>query len=192
MITYRTLSLLLLLTMNIVGNKQCSKSSDTAIIVWSEKIKLNLADFQNTTRYWPVGVQAVSVVNLKLYYKIDKGNLKKFDVKCLFIKKESGRKVSADEYILNHEQSHFDLGEVYARKFRKEIISIGRTINGSNYLMLDSLYNHFREMLNQQQEIYDNETKHSQDSIMQLKWDLRIKAQLDSLKQFSVTEYKFN
>lgn len=113
------------------------------------------------------------------------------DVEAYFDPRESWVvKGSNTNYLLSHEQLHFDITELHARLLRKAIFDIqglsraefrsGRywhTVSEAH----DRLYNEMVEMQN----AYDRETDHSLIRSEQNKWEAKVKEQLDQLIEFS-------
>lgn len=81
--------------------------------------------------------------------------------------------------LLVHEQAHFDLCEVYARKLRKRVID-------SNYkLDMDQAIFEVFDAFKQRQKLYDQETNHSRNKEEQLEWLQIIASELLELKNYS-------
>jgi hypothetical protein len=86
--------------------------------------------------------------------------------------------------LLEHEQGHFDLSEIYARMFRKKISEIYLTasnINIDTKIIFDKVYNLFIQI----QDLYDSETNHGLDKNYQTIWNKSIEKQLNDLNKFS-------
>lgn len=87
-------------------------------------------------------------------------------------------------YILNHEQRHFDITEIYARKFRKELGETPMTFKNFN-ATFTALYAKIVAEHNSYQDLYDNESNHSIDEAKQIAWDNRIDAELEALSEYA-------
>lgn len=77
------------------------------------------------------------------------------------------------EYALNHEQRHFDITEVYARKATaafKEYKYNRKTVKDD----INRIFNSFLEEQYKVQLLYDKETKHSLNISKQKEWDAKI------------------
>lgn len=86
--------------------------------------------------------------------------------------------------ILKHEQLHFDICELFGRKLFKEVLYLKRkgklnekTINELN-IRLDNEYSRY-------QDNYDKETNHSINRRQQLKWNSKVKRDLQSLSAYA-------
>ena len=90
------------------------------------------------------------------------------------------------EDILKHEQGHFDLTEIYARMFRKQVMAATFTFKN-----LKDKYNKIHTEIisgwNKEQNLYDKETDHGIDSTKQHQWLKDIAKRLDELKAYSDT-----
>lgn len=173
---------------SILGNKgSCNSDFDT--IVWKKGVKLKWDDFCGDN-FEGLGIGAASKVKLKLEYPVQK-SLRWFSVECLFYKNESTARYNKTDYILNHEQRHFDIGEIYARKIRRDILLLSGSFSTQNYLKLDSIYHSYTVELRLEQDYYDKETDHANDTLKQRTWDVNIDKRLDSLSKFSDHKYKF-
>ena len=93
------------------------------------------------------------------------------------------------ETILNHEQRHFDLNEVYRRKLG---LSLSRlTVTGASAEItkkllkekIDATANEIFGALQEMQTCYDHETAHGMNSAEQARWDAMIDSWLASLNQ---------
>ena len=80
--------------------------------------------------------------------------------------------------LLEHEQAHFDLCEVYARRLRKRV-------KDSNYkLDIDNAIFEVFEAFRKRQKLYDKETNHSRNNEKQVAWLKTIADELQSLNAF--------
>jgi uncharacterized protein DUF922 len=86
--------------------------------------------------------------------------------------------------ILDHEQLHFDICELFGRKLFKEMVSLrksGRS-NGNN---IDRMHTRLERQYSQYQDKYDKETNHSIDRTAQKKWDKKVKKELHELAEYA-------
>ena len=84
-----------------------------------------------------------------------------------------------DEYGIKHEQVHFDITEIFARKIRKELIE-----NDVNEHGVEKIYYANAKECREFQQLYDNETRHSLDERNQKRWNKHIRILLLSLDDF--------
>ena len=88
------------------------------------------------------------------------------------------------DYLLSHEQLHFDITEWYARKFRKELS--GMKITAANaQKKLTSAYRKMFSAYTKTQRKYDAQTKHSLNKARQEAWIRQVKKELDKLSRYS-------
>src|SRR5690348_5350311 len=86
------------------------------IIVWNEYRPLTWEDFQGKRSEDAAG-DAGTVVQIKAKPYMVKDQVK-YDVAAVFVKNKSWSDAQTKE-LLAHEQLHFDIAELYARKIRK-------------------------------------------------------------------------
>ncbi|MBK7128042.1 MAG: DUF922 domain-containing protein [Crocinitomicaceae bacterium] len=113
-------------------------------------------------------------------------------VETIFDPKQSWKTKNVNDHILNHEQRHFDITEVFARILRKDLLEK----NFSKYETLDDeiskLFQTNFDDCEKMQDKYDAETDHSKNKEIQTTWDQKISHMLDSLNDWSGTEYRLN
>lgn len=105
------------------------------------------------------------------------------NVLTVFRKRTSWVNDTSSEELLEHERIHFDIGELYARKMRKQLhcLSAEHHTLKDVYTLLDSL---FKEG-SRYQDQYDRETFYGRSSSIQIHWRNRIDAELRQLEEFS-------
>lgn len=91
------------------------------------------------------------------------------------------------DYLLAHEQGHFDINEINVRRLRRDISVYPFTSANLNRAM-DSLTKAMQATRQREQELYDEETDHSKNKPKQERWDAHIKQALDTLKDYAATE----
>ncbi|TBW28505.1 DUF922 domain-containing protein [Gramella sp. KN1008] len=91
--------------------------------------------------------------------------------------------IKEKEYLLAHEQLHFDITELHARKLRKALAEyeIGRNIR----LDLKRIYNNIETERTSMQKLFDKETGHSENREAEMRWRKYISGELEKLKEFS-------
>ncbi|CAN5869447.1 hypothetical protein BH11BAC4_BH11BAC4_04200 [soil metagenome] len=109
------------------------------------------------------------------------GQKGQLDVKvyCFFNKNNSWvRAGKKTDYILTHEQHHFDVSYIAANIFVDKIQSA--TITTSNYnFILSRIYNECIDIMNKMQDDYDNQTRNGQEKEIQEKWNKFIDTKID-------------
>lgn len=86
---------------------------------------------------------------------------------------------TGDVYAIKHEQKHFDITEIFARKIRKELID-----NSVNEQGVEKIYFENSKACREFQQLYDNQTRHSLDKKNQERWNKKISQLLHSLDNY--------
>jgi len=103
----------------------------------------------------------------------------KVEVKCDLIKGESYVIENAKtDYILNHEQKHFDITYIYAVTF-ENIIKQKKELSDK---LVDDIYNMVISQKDSMQTLYDQQTNHSENKEIQKLWDKKIETMLNNLQ----------
>ncbi len=84
------------------------------------------------------------------------------------------------DYTLNHEQRHFDIVKIVAKRFEQKIRNAKLPVANCDGLINFEFYESFREM-NSLQKQYDNETGHGTITTMQERWNNKIDQDLIAL-----------
>lgn len=186
---------------------QAFKPEKTSRILWSESRKLNWSDFQgkqekkiidafhlpkdsviitdqDTTR---IHVESEAYCYHEIQFNSKAlGNALTYEVRTYFIPAHSWTKTSS-EYVLDHEQRHFDLAEVSARKFRKYLSD---SVSTSNQKELQRVFNMFHADDKAMQEAYDSITQHSINHEEQFRYDAQIDSMLNAYAEFAPVQIK--
>ena len=91
---------------------------DAESINWSEEKKLVWEDFKAAPQK-NGDVAALTATHLGFAYNVANGKIT-YDIECRFEKNRSWGLVKND-WILKHEQGHFDVAEIFARKLFKAV-----------------------------------------------------------------------
>jgi predicted secreted Zn-dependent protease len=81
-----------------------------------------------------------------------------------------------NDYVLRHEQIHFDITEIYSRKLRKELSD--SKITSNNLLQAKAIFDKVFDELQKRQARYDNETKHGDKKDTQENWEAIVEIEL--------------
>ena len=163
----------------------------SSVVVWSPDRKLKWSDFQGDPPEDPQTESAEVWTGLKYgcttAIPVQSGPKKwRTKVQTTSVQSEMTQTKSwvvpkdKSDDLLNHEQRHFDLTEVYRRKFEaalKELVGVGDTSKGATedlYRKIDELYEEIEQERQRQQKRYDDETKHGTDDAKQKEWNDRI------------------
>lgn len=143
--------------------------------LWNADKKLNWGDFKGKVP--PAAVPAATTAS-GISYRYSANLLHHeveldFEVNAFFYPNESWYKPSVcDDLILSHEQLHFDISELYARKmrFRLERTAFSEDVKQE----IRDIYRETLKELEDFQDKYDWETNFSRNREAQLKWNARI------------------
>jgi hypothetical protein len=157
------------------------------IIVWQEGKLLTWDDFQ--------GKPAKRFSAASTHYNTfktteEKGNKGEVVVEAVFYKNKSWKKMSwINDDVLAHEQKHFDIVELYARKLRKQIQE--RKYSSYNHLktVTDSLYDVMDKDMDIFQDKYDDETDASMNGDKQREWNKKIMEGIQALFRYKNTTF---
>lgn len=90
-------------------------------ITWSEDIKLSWSDFQSLPDYENDFAKALTASSIRYKYSCTEDTIF-YTVEAVFKRNESWVKPEAyTQHILEHEQIHFDITELFAREMNKEL-----------------------------------------------------------------------
>ena len=154
---------------------------------WDASYKLSWTDFKAkpNTNVNAVAITASGITFGFSITKTDDNEVVGFtsDVHAHFYPEQSWyKKERADSHILGHEQLHFDITELYARKFRQRINHL-KTSN-SIRKELKAIHSAILKELSRTQDRYDVETNYSIHSESQTIWQTYIAVELDKLSKF--------
>ena len=158
-----------------------AQSRNEELISWSEGQKLTWADYKGKPKE---NSDAAASTATYLGFEFNVGK-KGFDYKitCTFSKTKSWGLHKTD-YILTHEQGHFDIAEIFARKLNKMM----REYKFDNKTFKEDLKTIYQSIALEKdafQNQYDEETNHSIKREKQAEWLTKISNQLKELADFS-------
>ena len=154
---------------------------DEDFIKWSENRKLTWDDFKAPPQ--KIGnTAAMTTTHLGFSYNMKNGNVT-YLIDCRFEKNKSWGLVKND-WILKHEQGHFDIAEIYARKLNKAINEY-QFDRLSFQKDLDAIYRSVVSQKESFQHQYDEETDHSRNRESQEEWFKKIEKELKEHKSWA-------
>jgi hypothetical protein len=160
----------------LVGHGQ-----EDEVILWSPTKKLTWSDFKDK----PSNISSAAAITASgISYSFSAQGTKdkmelNFTVETHFYPNKSWYKPElASPMILGHEQLHFDIAEIYARKFKQILAKTKFTGNAKSEVK--SIYRNILRELNDYQNQYDSETNFSRDTVQQLIWNKKIKKALNN------------
>ncbi|MEP6748768.1 MAG: DUF922 domain-containing protein [Bacteroidota bacterium] len=159
-----------------------STFNDGKEIPWNASRKLAWSDFKSRPDN---NSSNAALTSSKIIFNYGYGSEKGFNytISCVFDKTSSWGKVKTD-YILSHEQGHFDIAEIYARKLNKAMKEY--SFNASTVTKeVPALYQKIMQDESEHQKQYDSETNYSRDKEQQAIWLEKIQRDLDRLKEYA-------
>ena len=156
-------------------------------IIWIKEIKLKWSDFKGAPKENTVlaAVSSVGISYKEISHSIDKYF---FEVNAEFEKNKSWVWVKkASDSILVHEQGHFDLAEIYARKMRQGLISNQFQFTRKNIIQeIHKVLDLYADSLSIMHQNYDLAFSKNYDK--QKEWNLYIEKELQFLEKY---KYRF-
>jgi hypothetical protein len=167
----------------------CSKSygqiHEDSIVIWDKNNKLKWDYFKGLPLKKSGDSVALSFVEIGSVNCWDNDdNLPNYKMYA-FLKKYDSWSKDTSQCTLLHEQLHFDIGELYARKMRKAIYELRQNYVDSvnDYFdVLNKLYIECKEV----NYLYDKETANGIYSKRQQEWNKKISKELFQLKEYEV------
>lgn len=177
---YVLFSLIFLKSFNLFSQDSCIKQDS---IPWSKKARLQWSDFSGRPDTLSQGTAGCAA---SIYVKgISDNGLPNFLVSNFFVKNRAWTKDSTSSILLQHEQLHFDIAEIYARKIRKAIDSLRkrkvRTVNNYSLEIMKLL-----KMRDETDSLYDEQTSHGVNGKAQFDWTQKILKELEALNDYAV------
>ncbi|WP_281765469.1 DUF922 domain-containing protein [Neptunitalea lumnitzerae] len=186
----RILIIFLQLFSSIVFSQEIE--NDT-ILLWQLDRPLEWIDFQGKEKIEPnVTHKSDAVTSVKFLFismSNSEGIIYPYPV-CYFLKNISWT-ISNSTSLLNHEQTHFNISELYARKIRKEFLEL---LKKENIIQEDyeKISNKYIKEVYERHILYDEETVHGRIQEAQNEWDKKIRKELEELKEFEFGPHKLS
>ena len=150
-------------------------------VEWTPEVELKWNDFKGTPNEQSI-IAAVTASGISYtfnalerdgYYEVD------YTVNTFFYPDQSWyRPQMCDELVLSHENLHFDITELFARKMRKEMDQTHFTENVR--AEIKAIYNRILKELAAFQQRYDTETDFSRNRGAQLRWNQEMSVALQN------------
>lgn len=161
-------------------------SSNEETITWNDTRKLTWEDFKGSPNPNSDAV-ALTASGITFGYSVKTTGKRIIDystsVKAHFYPNKSWYlSEKADDYILAHEQLHFDITELYVRKFREQLERL--VVNQNIKIQMNQIHVAINEALDKTQKTYDQQTNHSINVDAQNYWENYIKEELKKLEKY--------
>jgi hypothetical protein len=162
------------------------------LIAWSANYKLQWQDFKGNAQGGST-LKAMTWSTIKTEnFKATANNIT-LTISASFIKKQSWKQKEINNAdLLTHEQIHFDITEVYARKLRQKISEAKFSNPKQAAQEIGKLSNEIFRESSAEQKKYDAETKHSINKEAQTKWNKSVESELERLNAYSNTQLNLN
>ena len=153
-------------------------------LAWNENRQLAWDDFQS--KDIPISSKAAATTFCGISYLL-KSSTKKFTarqvkIEAFFVPSKSwAHKDHKTDFVLMHEQSHFDIAELFARRFRKLISD--KTMDAK---MLHNYYTRIYDDYKVYQQDYENVTSHGRIWEKQLEYTAKINDEIKKLSDFKI------
>ncbi|HZH64315.1 MAG TPA: DUF922 domain-containing protein [Flavisolibacter sp.] len=162
--------------------KKAAVSADEEIIPWKPERLLVWDDFLCAPQQQGDAVASTST-SLGIAYQLKNSKLS-YKITCHFSKHKSWGSLKT-EYILAHEQAHFDITELHARKLYAALYNY--EYKPSTFKKdIAAIYERIVKEKEEMQEAYDGETDHSRKRRVQYEWLDKIDAMLEETEMFAV------
>lgn len=162
----------------LLFNSFLAQAQEVAI-PWSPEIKLSWEDFQGLPdKNSRIAAVTASGISYKFssherdgYFEVE------YEVDTFFYPEQSWYQPHmCNDLVLSHEQLHFDISELFARKMRKQMAETRFTRNVKKEVR--AIYQKIIKDLSVFQDLYDQETDFSRNREAQLRWNKEIAAAL--------------
>ena len=151
------------------------------LIPWSAGQKLSWSDYKGKADV-SSGAAASTATYLGIDYNFGPQGFS-YKINCNFSKNKSWG-LHRNDHILGHEQGHFDLAEVFARKLNMKMKEY--KFDKNNYKTdLKKIYQDVLTEKETMQNLYDEETNHSIIKDKQSEWLKKIQSMLDEYKSYA-------
>lgn len=162
--------------------------ADKEKISWNEKRALTWQDFKGKPQSDADFVASTnSGMSFSFSYSEKNGKRSmEYSVVCNFYPQESWFKPGhVSEYILKHEQTHFDISELHARKLRKRMDETSFSKNVKKEV--EALYQQTEHERRQMQNDYDFESDHSKNKEGEYRWRAKVAQELKKYERWKST-----
>lgn len=162
------------------------QNDNEPVMAWNDDYKLTWNDFKAKPKYSTSAV-ATTASGITFGFSIRESDTRVIsfstEVHAHFYPEQSWYKPQrADDHVLGHEQLHFDITELFARKFRKRISLLKTTNDVAKRLR--AIHRNINKELAAFQNQYDAETDFSRNAEIQQQWEAFIAKELKKLDSF--------
>jgi hypothetical protein len=171
----------LMTTFVLAQSNSKSSSGDSKLIEWNASGRLSWQDFQGVP---PEDAANAALTSSGILINFNYNNRSlSYNITCNFDKTKSWGRIRND-HILAHEQGHFDITEIHARKLYKSLKAYRfrqSTVSNDIHEIYQGIVNDLQQMQND----YDRETDHSRNLYQQKIWLDKIQAELRNYEDYA-------
>jgi hypothetical protein len=175
------LSIFLIIIFSFISFNKIKFIDNNDKILWESERKLVWEDFKGNADTSMINITALTSYKIEITDLYLEKDVPKYKVSCYFIKSKSWTYAN-DKQTLVHEQLHFDIAEIFARKIRKAFDSLNiKKCNDIN--KYEEIYYHLGKVCDSYQDKYDNSVYFN--DIQQKKWEKKVTAELEKSKKYT-------
>lgn len=157
-------------------------------ITWSHDHKLHWGNFEGEPNYNSdaVAITASGItygLSLTTFSNSDKIEFKTRVMAQFYPEQSWYLKERVNDTVLGHEQLHFDISELHARKLRKRLKQ-GKFNKENIRQEISKIYDQVNKELRAMQEAYDEGSDYSRDYTGQIQWQKRIARELNKYRDY--------
>lgn len=172
---------LLLLSLALLPFLSPAQDKDDELIYWKAGQRLSWADYKGKADTGS-GAAASTSTYLGIDYNFSPKGLT-YKISCSFSKTRSWG-LHKNQHILNHEQGHFDIAEIFARRLNMKMTTY--KFNNNTYKTdLRKIYEDVVDEKEEMQDAYDKETDHSIINDKQEEWLKKIEKMLKEYEKYA-------
>lgn len=158
-----------------------SEKPEGDTIYYSTKRPLAWSDFQDKPNSGPYEAEVFAGIGYTEHTTIEKGVIHVIlDIKVDIPKSAAWVRGMRDDYILNHEQRHFDIAKIVSEHFKQKIAAMKLPVDTYDGYINEQYLETLREETRMQKQ-YDRETHHGTDHQVQATWNEKIDQELRAL-----------
>jgi hypothetical protein len=160
-----------------------SFTDDDNIIIWNKDRKLTWDDYKGKPKKRFAAASTVYSLSRKVLLHDGKITAR---ICAYFYCDDSWKKDDwINQSVLDHEQKHFDIVELFCRRIRKQITKMTFNDFKDAEIKVDSLYQIYNKEMDIFQDKYDDETDGSMNGDAQRKWEKKIENEIASLEAYN-------
>jgi hypothetical protein len=163
-----------------------TQKTEKEMVLWQENRPLTWDDFKGK----PERRFAAASTSYDILKEVTKNSV---EIKAVFFTQTSWKKTSwINDQVLAHEQKHFDIVELYARKLRKQIKETKFISSEDLKSKVETLYAANDKAMDKYHDLYDEETDGSMNGDKQREWQAKIMKEIKALDAYKETVLQIN